>query len=212
MVAISRTPRRRSASGAQVAPDGQLLPCAGNRRGAILVLVGMLLVSMVGMLALAVDFGRLDSLKADLQTSADAAALAGAVELLRAASSIPAGDPRSVAAAWVAKNPAMHSAVSVESVLCGTYADAGPAFLPDYSPAVGCGGGAYNGLLMQQLGAELGPQIRVASTDILGVAPNHVEALAFAWLGQRFCARLAGNLPAVTGARGARILGALYPA
>ncbi len=75
-----------------------------------------------------------------------------------------------------------------------------------------CGGGAYNGLLMQQLSAELGPQISVASTAALGVAPNHVEALAFAWLGQRFSARLAGNLPAVTGARGERILGALYPA
>ncbi len=180
MVAISRTPRRRSASGAQVAPDGQLLPCAGNRRGAILVLVGMLLVSMVGMLALAVDFGRLDSLKADLQTSADAAALAGAVELLRAASSIPAGDPRSVAAAWVAKNPAMHSAVSVESVLCGTYADAGPAFLPDYSPAVGCGGGAYNavevtvsrqssGLFMAALGVSA-PRLRATATA--AVSPN----------------------------------------
>jgi len=75
-----------------------------------------------------------------------------------------------------------------------------------------CGGGAYNRLLMQQLSVELGPQISVASTAALGVAPNHVEALAFAWLGQRFSARLAGNLAAVTGARGARILGALYPA
>ncbi|MYN46848.1 anhydro-N-acetylmuramic acid kinase [Pseudoduganella sp. FT93W] len=74
-----------------------------------------------------------------------------------------------------------------------------------------CGGGAYNALLMQQLAAELGPQTSVQSTAALGVAPNHVEALAFAWLGQRYTARLAGNLPAVTGARGERILGALYP-
>jgi len=39
-----------------------------------------------------------------------------------------------------------------------------------------------------------------------------VEALAFAWLAQRFCLRLPGNLPAVTGARGLRVLGGLYPA
>ncbi|MTW32855.1 anhydro-N-acetylmuramic acid kinase [Pseudoduganella danionis] len=75
-----------------------------------------------------------------------------------------------------------------------------------------CGGGAYNALLMQQLAVELGPHTSVQSTAALGVAPNHVEALAFAWLGQRYTARLAGNLPAVTGAHGERILGALYPA
>jgi anhydro-N-acetylmuramic acid kinase len=43
------------------------------------------------------------------------------------------------------------------------------------------------------------------------VAPNRVEALAFAWLGHRFSERLAGNLPSVTGAKGDRVLGALYP-
>lgn len=75
-----------------------------------------------------------------------------------------------------------------------------------------CGGGAYNALLMQQLADALGPHTSVQSTAALGVAPNHVEALAFAWLGQRFTARLSGNLPAVTGASGTRILGALYPA
>lgn len=74
-----------------------------------------------------------------------------------------------------------------------------------------CGGGACNGALLGALGAEL-DGVRVASTADLGVAPNRVEALAFAWLGWRFMQRAAGNLPAVTGARGARILGALYPA
>jgi len=36
--------------------------------------------------------------------------------------------------------------------------------------------------------------------------------LAFAWLAQRFTERQPGNLPSVTGAKGLRILGALYPA
>ncbi|MCG2585434.1 anhydro-N-acetylmuramic acid kinase [Massilia sp. TS11] len=75
-----------------------------------------------------------------------------------------------------------------------------------------CGGGAYNPTLLGMLEQALGGQIRVASTAALGVAPNRVEALAFAWLGQRFLARLPGNAPAVTGAAGPRLLGALYPA
>ncbi|WP_432381723.1 anhydro-N-acetylmuramic acid kinase [Duganella sp. P38] len=75
-----------------------------------------------------------------------------------------------------------------------------------------CGGGAYNGVLMEALGQALGKQVLLASTQALGVAPNCVEALAFAWLGYRFSERLAGNLPAVTGAGGERVLGALYPA
>ncbi len=75
-----------------------------------------------------------------------------------------------------------------------------------------CGGGAYNGALMRELKAALGGKTAVESTALLGVAPNRVEALAFAWLAQRFTQRKAGNLPAVTGARGDRILGALYPA
>jgi anhydro-N-acetylmuramic acid kinase len=75
-----------------------------------------------------------------------------------------------------------------------------------------CGGGAYNGTLLRDLAAELGGKVPVESTAALGVEPNRVEALAFAWLGYRFAQREPGNLPAVTGAKGLRILGALYPA
>ena len=44
-----------------------------------------------------------------------------------------------------------------------------------------------------------------------GVAVQHVEALAFAWLAREALAGRPGNLPAVTGARGLRVLGAIYP-
>lgn len=77
-----------------------------------------------------------------------------------------------------------------------------------------CGGGAYNSYLLQRLRQSLrqhNHSAQVYTTDSLGVSPNHVEALAFAWLAERFIARQAGNLPAVTGAKGLRILGALYP-
>ncbi|HEY4316318.1 MAG TPA: anhydro-N-acetylmuramic acid kinase [Herbaspirillum sp.] len=91
---------------------------------------------------------------------------------------------------------------------------------PDVAEVYVCGGGAHNAYLMQALAQALATALerepgrapRVQSTAALGVAPNHVEALAFAWLAQRFTQRLPGNVPAVTGAAGLRVLGALYPA
>ncbi|GAB4041759.1 MAG: anhydro-N-acetylmuramic acid kinase [Rubrivivax sp.] len=74
-----------------------------------------------------------------------------------------------------------------------------------------CGGGARNGALMAALAARL-PGVDLADTGVEGVAPEQVEALAFAWLAQAFVERRPGNLPAVTGAAGPRVLGALYPA
>jgi len=74
-----------------------------------------------------------------------------------------------------------------------------------------CGGGAFNGHLMQRL-AALRPGLRVTSTADAGVPPDQVEAIAFAWLAWCFIERRPGNLSSVTGARGARVLGALYPA
>ena len=73
-----------------------------------------------------------------------------------------------------------------------------------------CGGGAFNGHLMRRLAAHL-PGVAVQSTASVGVPPEHVEALAFAWLAQAHVERRPGSLPAVTGARGPRVLGALYP-
>jgi anhydro-N-acetylmuramic acid kinase len=78
-----------------------------------------------------------------------------------------------------------------------------------------CGGGACNGHLMDLLRAALvacDQPATVLTTDALGIAAQHVEALAFAWLAHRFDYRMPGNLPAVTGAPGLRVLGALYPA
>jgi len=73
-----------------------------------------------------------------------------------------------------------------------------------------CGGGARNSLLLEQLQHLL--EQRVETTQELGVDPDWMEAMAFAWLAWRFDERLTGNLPSVTGASGERILGALYPA
>ncbi|QYF94505.1 anhydro-N-acetylmuramic acid kinase [Massilia sp. PAMC28688] len=93
-----------------------------------------------------------------------------------------------------------------------TIADAIGIAAPGVEAVYVCGGGASNGTLLRELAAALGGRVPVESTEVLGVAPNHVEALAFAWLGYRFTRREAGNLAAVTGAKGPRVLGALYPA
>lgn len=74
-----------------------------------------------------------------------------------------------------------------------------------------CGGGAHNRYLMQRL-QHLMPESAVTSTTALGLDPDWVEATAFAWLAWRTEQNLSGNLPAVTGARGERVLGAIYPA
>lgn len=73
-----------------------------------------------------------------------------------------------------------------------------------------CGGGAYNSHLLEQLRWRLRKhQWTVQSTADLGLSPTWVEATAFAWLAMRFMNQLAGNLPAVTGAEGYRILGSI---
>lgn len=74
-----------------------------------------------------------------------------------------------------------------------------------------CGGGVYNAALRMNIEALL-PQAVVKTTDCLGLPPDWVEAVAFAWLAHRSLAGLPGNQPEVTGARGPRILGAIYPA
>ncbi|MCV2365426.1 anhydro-N-acetylmuramic acid kinase [Paucibacter sp. DJ1R-11] len=74
-----------------------------------------------------------------------------------------------------------------------------------------CGGGALNSQLMRRLQALL-PESEVASSDVAGLPVMQVEAAAFAWLAMRFVRGLPGNLSAVTGAAGPRILGALHPA
>lgn len=74
-----------------------------------------------------------------------------------------------------------------------------------------CGGGALNGHLMARIAALL-PGMQVQSTEAGGLPPLQVEAAAFAWLARQTLLGLPGNLARVTGARGPRVLGAIYPA
>jgi len=72
-----------------------------------------------------------------------------------------------------------------------------------------CGGGNHNRHLLARLHALL-PGIPVATTEMLGLDPDWVEAVAFAWLAHQALAGRAGNIPSVTGARHPVLLGGIY--
>jgi Flp pilus assembly protein TadG len=91
-----------------------------QRKGAITVLVGAMFVMLMGFAAMAIDFSRLWSLRNELETSADAAALAGAVQL------VPPNDTsfaRDSARAYALLNTAMGGTVTVDSIELGSWDD-----------------------------------------------------------------------------------------
>ncbi|MBI5271110.1 MAG: anhydro-N-acetylmuramic acid kinase [Burkholderiales bacterium] len=90
-------------------------------------------------------------------------------------------------------------------------ADALRSHAPGVPELLVCGGGALNAHLMRRLALAL-PGVAVRSSAESGLPPLQVEAAAFAWLARACLRGEAGNLPAVTGARGPRTLGAIYPA
>jgi anhydro-N-acetylmuramic acid kinase len=82
---------------------------------------------------------------------------------------------------------------------------------PTCSTLIVCGGGAFNTHVMQLLQTLL-PQVQVSRSDAHGLPAQQVEAAAFAWLARQTMRRAPGNVASVTGAKGPRILGAIYPA
>lgn len=72
-----------------------------------------------------------------------------------------------------------------------------------------CGGGAYNSALMQRIGELVSP-IKVITTSDAGIAPEWIEATAFAWLAKQTIGRKPGNIPSATGASSEKVLGGIY--
>ena len=79
----------------------------------------------------------------------------------------------------------------------------------EVSNAYLCGGGARNILLKKRLQSLL-THTTVETTDALGIGVDWVEAIAFSWLAKQCLNQKTANLPLVTGAKGSRILGAIY--
>ena len=85
------------------------------------------------------------------------------------------------------------------------------ACVPQITRVLLCGGGVHNAHLRARLTAHL-PHCTLNTTADFGIAPDWVEAAAFAWLARETLAGRPGNLPTVTGARQPAVLGCIYPA
>ena len=107
--------------------------------------------------------------------------------------------------------PAVDVQASLTALTALTCAQDLRRHLPGAAQLLVCGGGALNTELMRQLALAL-PDVQVLSTQARGLPPLQVEAAAFAWLAQAFTLKQPGNLVAVTGAKGPRVLGALHRA
>jgi len=83
--------------------------------------------------------------------------------------------------------------------------------LSDHADIYICGGGIFNIDLITRIKTLL-PKSTVNSTSDIGIDPQWVEAIAFAWLAYCHVNKMTSNLPAVTGASRAAVLGGLYPA
>ena len=106
-----------------------------------------------------------------------------------------------------------YRAADVQATLCAltaqSIANAVLSFAPRTAEMLICGGGIHNAELIRQITALL-PTNTIASTLTAGLHPDWVEAVAFAWLAKRRLRNLPGNLPSVTGARRAVMLGTIH--
>lgn len=115
---------------------------------------------------------------------------------------------------WISKNIAVtdFSAEDIQASLCyltaTTICDAIKAYAPDTERVLICGGGIHNDYLLQLIEQNLA--CPVSSTEQFGIHPDHVEAVAFAWLARQTLNNLPGNLKEVTGAKKTVILGGVY--
>jgi anhydro-N-acetylmuramic acid kinase len=116
--------------------------------------------------------------------------------------------------AWLQQQlPAGYAATDVQRTLLELSAQTIAMAVRQHCGAVSeiylCGGGAHNKLLVERLQQLLHP-VKIATSNVLGINVDWVEAAAFAWLAKQALQQTPANLPAVTGAKGARILGAIY--
>ena len=80
---------------------------------------------------------------------------------------------------------------------------------PKINAVYACGGGVYNPYLLERISANL-DSVKISTTAKLGIHPQWVEAIAFAWLAMRRMTNQHGNLPSVTGAKAKVLLGTIH--
>jgi anhydro-N-acetylmuramic acid kinase len=115
---------------------------------------------------------------------------------------------------WIYQNISVtnHRAEDVQASLCyltaTTITDAIKKYAPATERVLICGGGIHNDYLLQLIEQNL--SCPVSSTELYGIHPDHVEAIAFAWLAKQTLNYLTGNLKEVTGAKRNVVLGGIY--
>jgi len=147
------------------------------RRGAIIVMTAILTMSMMALFAIVLDFSRMGSLRNELQVSADAGALAGAIQMLPGKyapgtpqATINAGASAS-ASAYVASNPAMQGTATVDSVVFGNWNNNTKVFTPGLAPidAITIVASRQSaGLMMTGLFNRAAPRIKARATAWAG--------------------------------------------
>ena len=115
---------------------------------------------------------------------------------------------------WLQQHQLDDTAQNIQATLCQLTIESIACAIETYAKETEelfvCGGGVYNPVLMQGLAKRLAT-IKVASTAALGIEPEWVEAVAFAWLAKQTLEGKPGNLPSVTGARHSVVLGETFP-
>ena len=112
--------------------------------------------------------------------------------------------------AWGGRATPQDVQATLVALTAGSIAGAVQRYGPGTRRVLVCGGGVHNRALMAGLQQQF-EELPVESTAAHGVDPDCLEAIGFAWLAKRTLDGLPGNLPEVTGARGLRILGGVYP-
>jgi len=105
--------------------------------------------------------------------------------------------------------PAEHIQATLCALTAQTIADAIHRHCNGARDVIICGGGAHNDALMQELQTRLRP-LPVFSSAALGIDPDWIEAIGFAWLAKARLEERWGNIPEVTGARRPAVLGGVY--
>lgn len=119
--------------------------------------------------------------------------------------------------AWLERHPRVADLApkNVQATLLAlttrSIANALDAHAPTCEEVLVCGGGVHNTTLMRDLARTLSPRT-VRNTAEMGVDPDFMEAMGFAWLARQRLLGKPGDIPAVTGARGPRLLGTVHPA
>lgn len=144
------------------------MPNLRSRRGAFVIITAILMIAMFAVMAVSIDFSRMGSLRNELQTAADAAALSGAIQMLPGRVAATAYDS---AVSYATRNKAMQGTPDVDSVIFGHWDDAARTF----SPLGGVAGADAIQMVLSRQASGL------TMTGLLGVTAPRIRARATAW-------------------------------